>query len=339
MKQAKIISLLKNSIVVLVIIIILSTIQTYTLHQTKKFGSVDFYDIDGHIFSIIISIISFLSTYLSWKIISKIYTQRIIKIGMTFLLALLIFSIMVSVYYVLYRYLIYNFSTSINMIIGNIVFGITMNHLYISGYTIAYLHFSNSKKLAVNIEHLEKEKEVFKSKMLQKNLEPHFLFNNLSILSSLIKKKPDEVETFIDNFSDVYRYYLKHNQKEIVTLSEEIKFIKSYILLIQKRFNNAYTIHIKIENELGYILPCSLQLCIENAIKHNYGNENNPLEVYLERIEDTIIIKNKLKPIETNTSSYIGNQYLKDQYKLLFNCTLEFEKTETEYFVRIPIIK
>ena len=331
-------STLNNILSIVLIIVLINTVQIYTLYQTRKFGDINFFDFQDHLFGILTCCISFISTYYSWQFISKRYKQKTIKIGLSFLFALLIFSVLSSVFFGFYRYIFYGFGTSLWMMVGNIVFGVTMSHLYISGYTIAYLHFKNSKEMALDIERLEKEKEIFKSKMLQKNLEPHFLFNNLSVLSSLSRKNQEEMETFIDDFSDVYRYFLKHSEQEIVPLNEELHFIKGYTNLIEKRFNKAYKIVNTIKDKTGFILPCTLQLGIENALKHNTGSEENPLIIELYRIENTLFIKNKLQLVANASSSNIGNQYLKKHYKLLFNLDIVFTKTATEYCVEIPLI-
>jgi sensor histidine kinase YesM len=331
-------STLNNILSIVLIIVLINTVQIYTLYQTRKFGDINFFDFQDHLFGILTCCISFISTYYSWQFISKRYKRKTIKIGLSFLFALLVFSVLTSIFFVIYRYAIYGFGTSLWMMVGNIVFGVTMSHLYISGYTIAYLHFKNSKEMALDIERLEKEKEIFKSKMLQKNLEPHFLFNNLSVLSSLSRKNQEEMETFIDDFSDVYRYFLKHSEQEIVPLTEELHFIKGYTNLIEKRFNKAYKIVNTIEDKTGFILPCTLQLGIENALKHNTGSEENPLIIELYRIDNTLFIKNKLQLVANASSSNIGNQYLKKHYKLLFNLDIVFTKTATEYCVEIPLI-
>ena len=331
-------STLKNILSIIVIIVLINTIQIYMLYQTRKFGDINFFNFQDHLFGIRTCCLSFISTYFSWQLISKRYKKKTIKIGLSFLFSLLIFSVLTSIVYCFTRYIFYGFGTSWWMIVGNIVFGVTLSHLYISGYMIAYMHFKNSKEMALNIERLEKEKEIFKSKMLQRNLEPHFLFNNLSVLTSLSQKNQEEMEAFIDDFSDVYRYFLKHYEQEIVPLTEELRFIKGYTNLIEKRFDEAYKIANTIEDRTGFILPCTLQLGIENAIKHNKGSENNPLIIKLYRIKDTLFIKNKLQPAANVSNSNFGNQYLKEHYKLLFNLDIVFTKTETEYCIEIPII-
>lgn len=330
---------LKNILSVICVIVIINTFQTYLLYQTRKFGDINFFDVQDHIFGLLLSFISFACTYLAWKFVTLKYKDKIIRIGFTFFMALLLFCIFTTLFYVIYRYLLFGFSTSLWMMVGNIVAGVIMHHLYISGYTIAYLHFTGAKELAVNIEKLEKEKEIFKSRMIQKSLEPHFLFNNLSVLSSLIKKDPEQAEAFIDDFSDVYRYYLKYSNQDIVTLSQEVKFIESYTALLQKRFKNAYDINIKLTSEEGFIIPTALQLCIENAIKHNYGSTSAPLKIVIEQQDNFIIVRNNLNPLEGVTGSGIGNEYLKKQYQLQLNTMPIYNKTATDYIVKLPLIK
>lgn len=331
-------SILKNIATIVVVIVLINTIQIYTLYQTRKFGDIDFFDFQDHVFGMITCLISFVSTYFSWRFISKRYNQKSIKIGLSFLIALLIFSVLTSIFFTLYRYILYGIDTSLWMMVGNIVFGVTMSHLYISGYTIAYLHFKNATALALEVERLEKEKEIFKSKMLQKNLEPHFLFNNLSVLSNLSQSNQEEMEQFIDDFSDVYRYFLKHSEQNIVSLAEEIQFIKRYSNLVEKRFNSTYIIQNTIKDLSGYLLPCTLQLGIENAIKHNRASTAQPLIIEIFREDNTVFIKNQLRPKTNISSSSIGNEYLQRHYKLLFNLNIVFNKSDNEYIVQIPII-
>ncbi|WP_159025545.1 sensor histidine kinase [Aquimarina sp. Aq78] len=204
--------------------------------------------------------------------------------------------------------------------------------------TSAFLYFRQSQKTTLELEQTEKEKATLQSQMLQKNLEPHFLFNNLSVLSGLARKKPEQIESFIDDFSDVYRYYLKHGKKQLAELKDELSFLISYMNLMEKRFGNAYQIENSIESTNGFIIPCSLQLCIENAIKHNKGSEKNPLLISLSRKEDTIVIKNKLNKVDFTLGTGTGNDYLKRQYEINFNKDVIFTETDTEFIVEIPLI-
>jgi len=204
--------------------------------------------------------------------------------------------------------------------------------------TSAFLYFRQSQKTTLELEQTEKEKATLQSQMLQKNLEPHFLFNNLSVLSGLAKKNPEQIEDFIDDFSDVYRYYLKHGKKQMVALKEELLFLVSYMNLMEKRFGKTYQIENSIENTDGFIIPCALQLCVENAIKHNKGSEKKPLLISISLDEDTIVIKNDLNKVDFTLGTGTGNNYLKRQYQLSFNKDVIFRETTNEFIVEIPLI-
>ena len=327
-----------NSLLVLLFIIIVNTVQTYVLHITKRFGDIDFFKIPTHIFGIISCLISLASTIIAWKITSKIQLRKFSRIASAFVLSILIYAILQSIYYAVQRFLIYDLGTNFNMLVGNFVFTTVLFHLYISGLSLAYFYFEENARTKINLQNTQKEKEILQFKILQKNLEPHFLFNNLSVLSGLVKKNPAEVEDFIEDFSDVYRYYLKHSEKELVSLKEELDFLRKYISLMNKRFRSAYVIKIDLEDESGYILPCSLQLCVENAIKHNRGSEENPLQIKITRNPNFIIISNDFKPVDFTAGSGVGNQFLQKSYELNFGRKVNFKQTETLYTVEIPLI-
>lgn len=329
---------IKFFLVITFLLLFINTTQVYNLYITRIYGDINFFDISGHIFMFINICISLFCSLFSWNLVKKLQTHQAIKLIITFLTALFIFLIATSIYYVFLRYFIYHLSTSLNMLVGNILFSTTTTHLYISGYTIAYMHFVYSRNLTFDVERLEKEKQILNAHLLKKNLEPHFLFNNLSILSGLVKTKSGDVDSFMDSFSDVYRYYLKHNDEEIVNLIQELEFIKSYQILLEKRFGKAYQIEIHTENTKGYLLPCSLQLCIENAMKHNKGSEKQPLKIEINQKNTKIYVKNELRPVDFTISSGLGNQYLQKRYELITGKKVEFIKTETHFIVEIPLI-
>lgn len=330
--------ILLNFFFALIFIVIINTVQTYVLHITKRFGDIDFFKIPTHIFGIISCIISLGSTIIAWKITSKIQLKKFSRIASAFLLSIVIYAALQSIYYTVQRFLIYDLGTDFSMLVGNFVFTTVIFHLYISGLSLAYFYFEENAQTKINLQNTEKEKEILQFKILQKNLEPHFLFNNLSVLSGLVKKDPTEVEGFIEDFSDVYRYYLKHSEKELVSLKEELEFLKKYISLMKKRFRTAYQYDIEVDNETGYILPCSLQLCVENAIKHNRGSEAQPLQIKVTRNQDYIVVSNDFKPVDFTAGSGVGNQFLQKSYELNFGKKVNFNQTETLYTVEIPLI-
>ncbi len=329
---------LGRAFLILLFIVGVNTVQTYVLHITKHFGDIDFYKVPTHIFGIIACVISLFSTILAWKLTQKSIWEKASKFVTAFFLSVIIFALLESVFYILQRFFIYGLTTDFDLLVGNFVFTTVFFHLYISGLTLAFFYFQESAVSAIQLKSIENEKEMLQYKILQKNLEPHFLFNNLSILSGLVKKNPVEVEGFIDNFSDVYRYFLQHTDRELVTLEEEVKFLEKYISLMQKRFGNAYLFNIDLTDYSGLILPCTLQLCVENALKHNRGSDENPLIIALKRVENYIEVTNDMRPVDFTESSGLGNQFLQKSYEINFGQKVEYLRTETHYTVKIPLI-
>lgn len=190
------------------------------------------------------------------------------------------------------------------------------------------------------IEELKRAKLLSDYNSLKDKLNPHFLFNNLSVLKSLIHYNPESAEKFTENFTDVYRYVLKSHDSKTVTLNEEITFIKSYIALHQERLGAGLNISFNIkENDLQYSLPpLSLQLLVENAIKHNVANKNTPLniEIYSENL--TIIVKNNMNKKETTYSTLSGLSSLGGQYRLLANKGIEIIENDHDFKVILPLI-
>lgn len=327
-----------KAVLILFFIIVVNTVQTYVLHITRQFGDIDFYRIPTHIFGIISCGLSLLSTILAWKVNGRMRLERFPKLLAAFALSIILYSILQSVFFLGERYFIYDLRTEFDMLFGNFVFTFVIFHLYISGLTLAYLTFQENSRNALQLERAENEKEMLHFKMLQKNLEPHFLFNNLSVLSGLVRKNPSEVEGFITDFSDVYRYYLNHNNQELVPLKQEITFLHKYISLLKKRFQAAYEFVIEAEDDSGFILPSSLQLAVENAVKHNRGSAEEPLRIDIKRFNDTIIVCNDLRPVDFTQGSHLGNIFLQKSYEFHFGKKVKFTKTDQHYIVEIPLI-
>lgn len=335
MKNSKIV---RSILLIVLFIVAVNTVQTYVLHITRKFGDIDFYQISVHVFGLIACALSLGSTLLGWKIADIWSLEKISKIVIAFLVSVLIYAVAQSLFYVVERFVIYGIGTNLDMLVGNFVFSTVIFHLYISGLTLAYLAFRENARTAASLQNVEKEKELLQYKMLKKNLEPHFLFNNLSLLSGLVRHKPAEVEAFVDDFSDVYRYYLDHSKEELVSLQQEIAFLEKYVSLMKKRFGNAYIVHIELSDQSGFILPCSLQLAVENAVKHNRASTENPLFITISRTANAVMIVNDLRPVDFTQSSKLGNEFLQKSYELNFGKQVNFIKSETEYTVKIPLI-
>ncbi len=189
---------------------------------------------------------------------------------------------------------------------------------------------------------LQKENLQSQFEVLKQQVNPHFLFNSLNVLSSIIKVDPDLAETFTERLSKVYRYVLENKEKDMVTLSKEIDFVNSYIFLLNIRFTGKLMVETAIDNRHDgmLIVPMALQLLIENAIKHNTLSKNNPLKIsiYVDS-NDFLVVKNNISLRETRLhSTGVGQENIRNRYRLVSDKEPEFILTESEYIARIPLI-
>lgn len=144
----------------------------------------------------------------------------------------------------------------------------------------------------------EQKNQQYKLQLLQQQLDPHFLFNNLNVLSVLIHKNADQAEQFLDSFAEIYRYQLQQSSKPLVSLSEELQFSEQYLALLQHRFAESYQVcnDITAQQAANYrLVPCTLQLLIENAVKHNSATKSAPLCIYFQLENDHLVVRHQLR--------------------------------------------
>lgn len=200
----------------------------------------------------------------------------------------------------------------------------------------------NSEKLKLKTQDLEKQQLVNEISLLKTQVNPHFLFNSLSILSSLVRIDPDLSERFIDQLSRSYRYILEQKDQSLVTLRTELSFIDSYAFLLKIRFENKFNLNITIPPEAldkYKIAPLTLQLLVENAVKHNRMSVTEPLIINISLEGDVLIVKNKLQPRATEyKSTGVGLQNIMNRYALLTNRQVIAGESGDEFVVKIPIL-
>lgn len=195
-----------------------------------------------------------------------------------------------------------------------------------------------------NIRLIELQKENLQSQfeVLKQQVNPHFLFNSLNVLTSLIKVDPDLAESFTENLSKVYRYVLENKDKDLVSLSTELDFIKAYVFLINIRFMDKVFVNIDIKPRHYdlMVLPMALQLIIENAIKHNSFSKQKPLIISLFVENDSILVtENNLQIRDTYIQSTgVGLSNIRNRYTLITGKEPHFEKTEEKFIVKIPLV-
>ncbi len=200
-----------------------------------------------------------------------------------------------------------------------------------------YVQWSDSLKRE---QKLTQEKLIFQYQTLKNQVNPHFLFNSLNTLSSLVRENPDLSEEFIQKLSHIYRYILDDKDKELVPLSEEIKFVQDFFYLQKIRDEEKITLKIEIQNMEGVrILPVSLQLLVENALKHNSATRNNPLEIIIhnEGIDRLVVRNNLQKKTRLSESPGIGLKNLNERSKLILNTEIDVIETADEFVVKIPV--
>lgn len=176
---------------------------------------------------------------------------------------------------------------------------------------------------------------------LKNQLDPHFLFNSLNVLTSLIDENPPAAQKFTSSLSKIYRYVLEQKNKDLVSVEEELGFAKTYIGLLKMRFENSILFEIpeKIGNPEAKIIPLALQLLLENAVKHNRISDVEPLRIQIYEEEGMLIVKNNLQPKKTiNKSSGIGLWNIRQRYHLLTARKLKVYSDQTVFKVELPML-
>jgi hypothetical protein len=187
---------------------------------------------------------------------------------------------------------------------------------------------------------LEREAIQLRYDVLKSQVNPHFLFNSLSVLSSLVDTDAAKAKQFIQQFSDIYRYVLDQNDKELVPLEDEVNFARAFIHLNQIRYDSSLQVSVNITDVSGFIIPLSLQTLLENCFKHNVISSENPLTIKLWREGSYLYIWNNIQKRKiVEKTSGIGIEIISKRYEYLTQQPLLVEQNESNFTVRIPIVK
>jgi len=176
---------------------------------------------------------------------------------------------------------------------------------------------------------------------LKNQLDPHFLFNSLNVLTSLIEENPDNAQKFTTSLSKVYRYVLEQKSKELVTVDEELNFAKTYMSLLKMRFEDSIIFEMPnmASNPEAKVVPLSLQLLLENAVKHNMVTSRKPLHIKIYEDGDYLVVMNNLQPKQiVKKSSGVGLENIKQRYKLLSNRKVQINQRDKDFGVAIPML-
>ncbi len=188
---------------------------------------------------------------------------------------------------------------------------------------------------------LREENLIFQNETLKSQVNPHFLFNSLNTISSLIQTQPEAAERFINNLSSVYRYILENGQKDSIPLQSELDFITGYYNLHQVRDEEKILLIIDAPDAGRYnLLPVSLQILLENAIKHNIATRDSQLKILIYIEDQYIVVKNNLQRKATQLKSTMtGLKNLSERVRLVTKRNLVIQETPDYFIVKLPLLK
>lgn len=264
----------------------------------------------------------------------RIITRFGVNIILTFILTSILFR--------LWNYFLHGSVYSQNTIIALQAISIFFSILTGCVYEIVHLNKERESDI-IKIERTEKSKLQAQLDGLKNQVDPHFIFNSLNTLSYLISQNPGTAKLFNDTLAKVYRYILVKKEKDLVMLKEEIEFASNYFYLLKLRYQTGLKMTIELDDIVAenYMLPpLSVQILIENAIKHNHFTEKTPLEIKVSVIPDKVTVANNrnLKQFEIQ-SPQIGLKNLAERYMLITGKNISIDDDKNNFIVVLPLLK
>lgn len=248
-------------------------------------------------------------------------------------------------------------------ILINLVFGLLiLHHRYIElvnplkmtlTYTVLInllFHLLNTifiyqeayRKKMVESESLKRMHAQAELLAIKQQINPHFLFNNLNVLSGLVMQKSNEANHFVEAFSQVYMHILSNHNKELIELYKELDFLQPYMYLLSQRFPDALQLQVNVPSHYRncYIIPVALQMLVENAIKHNVVSAKKPLVIKIFTDENNVlVVQNDIRPkLAPEPSSQSGLNNIRKRYQLVAGRTIDVQQSETIFSVQLPLI-
>lgn len=243
----------------------------------------------------------------------------------------------------IFNFLIYNVflipEEGLPSFLTKFALGMTTNMPILLVFELIY-YFQSEQKAVADSEKAKREVLLFQHETLKAQMNPHFLFNSLNVLSSLIYINPVNANKFTKALSKTYRYVLSLNRQPEISVAEELDALDSYIFLMKMRFENSFTF--TVNNPSGFeknrIIPLPLQLLLENVFKHNVATEELPLDIKINIGSKYITVENNIQPANDADKGGIGLKYLAKQYKL-YAKEIVVEHTGQLFIVKVPYIQ
>lgn len=225
----------------------------------------------------------------------------------------------------------------------NIFIDISIDYIF-SFAAVLYMAFYTMKKSKeIFMEKEKSHKAQYSYQKLKQQIEPHFLFNSLNSLGGLIETEQNSrALQFTHKLAGIYRYMIENEEDILVFLEDEIHFVNMYVELLKVRFPEGLEVYIDIPDavERAYIVPCSIQMMVENATKHNVISKTSPLMVSITVKGDYVVITNNIQPkVSSLPSTGQGIRYVRNQYLDIAQQDIEIRHTDTEFTVKLPLLK
>ena len=220
--------------------------------------------------------------------------------------------------------------------------GLAVNIIFESLWEVIYI-IDKVKEAVAEKERIGQMQLQQEFNILKQKVNPHFLFNSFNTLSSLITDDHDKAEKFLDELSKVYRYLLRNNESGLSTVDEESRFIQSYAKLLRTRYTDGFMLDLRIDPALREkeLPSLTLQLLVENAVKHNIVSKQNPIEVQIRSTPDGyLVVENNLRKKARSSvdSTGIGLSNIRDKYRLLNRDDVRIEESTDRFKVTIPLL-
>jgi len=235
--------------------------------------------------------------------------------------------------------LLLNTNCTIHKIVKAYFIGLIPTFLVLMAYETVYFFYSWRDKV-IESEAIVRTHLVSQLDALKNQLDPHFLFNSLNTLSSLIDEN-EPAQKYLSRLADIYRYVLISKDKNTVTLKEEMEFVNAYLYLAKVRFSSGLSIEIDIPEQYinQMVAPLSVQLLVENALKHNVITKENPLTVELKVQDGFLWVKNEIKPkVHFESSTKVGLKNIMERYRLLTSIPVQILNEANRFEVALPLM-
>lgn len=216
----------------------------------------------------------------------------------------------------------------------NVICVIFITHMYETVYLIR-----QREDDLLRVERLDRARAEAELEALKNQIDPHFMFNSLNTLSHLIDTQPANARAFCDDLAEVYRYILRHKSTELVLLSDELDFARSYLSLMAHRFGAGLAVSLPPRVNGALIPPISLQVLLENAVKHNAFSEREPLRIDIKIGNDALVVSNRHRPrLDERPKSGIGLRNLSERFELLTRRPIQIADDGQTFTVALPLI-